>query len=111
MHRAEPDLYRANQTRPILDGLTRLSEKQIGPLAPAISNQIDVDGHFYWAAVELTTAGILTDESGPEERTAVGEAKAFLRDILGEGPRLWEEITEEARNPGISDAILRRSTN
>jgi hypothetical protein len=30
---------------------------------------------------------MLADESGPEERTAVSEAKAFLRDILSEGPR------------------------
>ena len=52
---------------------------------------------------------MLADESGPEERKAVSEAKAFLRDILSEGPRLSEEIPMEARKTGISDATLRRA--
>jgi AAA domain len=44
-----------------------------------------------------------------EERTALAEAQAFLRDAFPDGPRPAAEVKREARDTGISDRTLERA--
>jgi hypothetical protein len=45
----------------------------------------------------------------PEARTAVAEARSFLRDFLAAGPRSAPDCNREARNAGISERTLARA--
>ena len=47
--------------------------------------------------------------SSPEERTALDEAKEFLRDLLSNGSVEAKGVQREAKAAGIADATLRRA--
>ena len=52
---------------------------------------------------------LLTQSSSDEDRTAEDEAKAFLLDVLADGPVAFTQIMADARGTGISERTLRRA--
>jgi hypothetical protein len=62
------------------------------------------DGQSSYTADELVSS-----PRDPEERTAIDEAKDFLRDLLAEGGQLARDVHREAREAGISERTLSRA--
>jgi len=62
-----------------------------------------------WQAVIDGTARELLAEPEHEEGGALGEARAFLLDFLGDSPQPAKEVLKAARQAGVSDATLRRA--
>lgn len=60
-------------------------------------------------ATDHTAAQLLNMPTDTEERGAMNDAAAFLRDVLAVGPMPAKEVQREARNSGISDMTLRRA--
>ncbi|NIM48001.1 MAG: AAA family ATPase [Gemmatimonadales bacterium] len=60
-----------------------------------------------WLGESPHTADSLVED--PTERSALGEAKEFLRDQVQDGPRLAEEIIRNAKKAGISESTLKRA--
>lgn len=58
---------------------------------------------------DQTARTLLAAPTDGEEKTAVDEAKEFLRDILADGPVEAKQVKAEARDAGISDISLRRA--
>ena len=90
-----------------------VTKSNLAPLAPSIAYRI-VDhggaGMIAWEGVtSLTAAQLLAAPTSSEERTALDEAKAVLRDILGAGPVPSKDVQRQAREAGVSDATLRRA--
>jgi AAA domain/Domain of unknown function (DUF3854) len=68
------------------------------------------EGCFLWAGLSRVTAEQLQRPMATEdERSAVDEAKDFLRDFLGNGPQTAKVVAREARKAGISEITLRRA--
>jgi AAA domain len=57
----------------------------------------------------LTVAALLAAPVAPEERSALDEAKEFLRDALGSSPRWSKAVKKEAREADISEIALKRA--
>jgi hypothetical protein len=55
------------------------------------------DGETPWTAEELLRA----TAEGEEERSVLGDARAWLRQVLADGPRPAKELVAEARTMGI----------
>ena len=63
-----------------------------------------------WGGVSTLTAGdILKEPIDPEQKSALSEAKEFLRQKLGEVPVAAEEVKKDARGAGISERTLKRA--
>jgi hypothetical protein len=63
-----------------------------------------------WKGVtSLSAAALLAAPVDPEERSALDEAKEFLCDVLGDGPRWSKAVTKEAREARISEITLKRA--
>jgi hypothetical protein len=56
------------------------------------------EGEISWTAEELLRA----TADGDEERSSLGEARAWLRQVLADGPRPARELEDEARSVGIA---------
>lgn len=68
------------------------------------SVRVEWKGETHHAADALLAA-----PADPEERSALDEATAFLRDALGGGPVWGVEVKKDARKAEISEATLRRA--
>ena len=90
-----------------------VTKSNLAPLAPSLAYRIvdhDGAGGIAWeGASTLTAAQLLSAPTSTEERTALDEAKAVLRDLLGSGPVPSKDVQRQARDAGISDATLRRA--
>ena len=79
-------------------------------LVPAAINpevaRVDWQGESERTADELVQQQMMESR---EERSKVEEAKEFLRDILGGGPRLATHVLAEAKEAGIATPTLRRA--
>jgi archaellum biogenesis ATPase FlaH len=64
---------------------------------------------FEAAPVHLTADQLLAAQEGPEGRGALGEAEAFLRDLLVDRPVASKDGLKAAREAGISEITLRRA--
>ncbi len=64
-----------------------------------------------WEGTSAHKADTLLTMPTGEERSERDEAKDFLREMLSGGPVASEQIKNEARRAGISDATLRRAKN
>ena len=163
---ANVDLHRANETRPILDNLSKLAESHgcaillirhlskagggkaitrglgsidlsgavrsemlagalpddpesraivhiksnLGAYGPSLGYCIDADGKFSWTGRSEITAGqMLEAPSNSQDRSAVDDAREWLRDLLKEGSREQKEVRKLAENEGISFGTLRRA--
>ena len=68
------------------------------------------DGVFAWSGwSQLTARDLLQDDRAAEERTAIGEAKDFLVELLADGPQGSKEVLQGAKAAGISEKTLRRA--
>lgn len=77
---------------------------------PAIAFEVTGDGCFYWKGeTDVTAETLLGPEPSGEERGALGEAEAFLRVALLEGPRKVEDLKKEAKDAGIAPRTLERA--
>ena len=56
-----------------------------------------------------TADALLSAPIDPEERSALGEAKEFLREALKDAPLWSNAVKKEAREAGISEMTLRRA--
>jgi hypothetical protein len=68
------------------------------------------DGCFQWTGVsELTAERILSAVHTKSGKATVSDAKAFLLEVLSEGPKPSNEIKKEADEYGIAGMTLRRA--
>lgn len=62
-----------------------------------------------WLGESRHSADSLMVVPTEEDRSALGEAKDFLRQLLGDGPADTKSIFSEARSAGIAEKTLRRA--
>jgi putative DNA primase/helicase len=60
-------------------------------------------------AVTMTADEAMTPQGDPEERSAVGDAKNFLRGLLADGAISAKRVYAEAREAGYSERTMRRA--
>ena len=81
----------------------------LAPLAASLSFEI-VEGRFLWGGeTDVTVDALLGPDRTDAERSALEEAKAFLLDVLADGPRPAKEVEAEAPEAGISLPTLKRA--
>ncbi len=91
-------------------GVMAHSKSNLGPPGASLVYSIGEQGLVRWhgtsshKANDLLGAPVMKPDS-----TAMEEAQEFLVTALTDGPRTSNEITEQARNLGISKATLRRA--
>ncbi len=82
---------------------------------PSLAYSIEAVGEhsrIVWGGFSALSADALLVAAGsPEEQTALGEAKDFLRELLAAGPVEAKAIQRQARGAGISDKTLHRAKN
>ena len=84
-------------------------KNNLGPEAPAIAFSLD-EGQFRWLGeTDVTATALVAPEKGTEERSALEEAKGFLRKTLADGPAATTEVEKQAKGIGITDRTLRRA--
>jgi RecA-family ATPase len=77
--------------------------------APNIGYRID-NGQFTWVTdVSDISAAELLAADDTSRVSALEEAKAFLQDVLADGPRLTTDVQEDAKALGITQSTLRRA--
>ena len=81
-------------------------KSNLGPMADPLGYSIE-EGLFRWTGGTNLTAGQLL--ASEMEASVLGDAKTLLSDLLADGPRGADEISEEAKSAGISTATLRRA--
>jgi len=83
--------------------------------APSLAYRLTSDDERGCARIDWlgvsghTSATLLAQPVGDDDRTAVGEAEAFLRDLLGGGPVAAKEVERGARDAGVQSRTLRRA--
>lgn len=76
---------------------------------PALAFELE-DGRFVWKGESALTAdALLAPEKGDEERSALDDAKGFLRELLAAGPVAAEEVRREANSAGVAEPTLKRA--
>lgn len=70
---------------------------------------IEVAAVEWQRVIEGTARELLAEPEHDEEDGALGEARAFLEDILSCGPLAVKDILTNARQAGISDRTLKRA--
>ena len=84
-------------------------KNNLGPEAPAIAFSLN-DGQFRWLGeTDVTASALVAPEQGPEERSALEEAKAFLRAALSEGPVSAADVMQMAKSEGHSERTIKRA--
>jgi len=88
-------------------------KNNLAPMPPSLSFSLEgVDGasRIVWGGISSHGAdALLAIPSSPEERTALDEAKDFLKDLLANGPVDSRRAQKEAKAAGITDVTLRRA--
>lgn len=56
-----------------------------------------------------TATALLAEQADGEDRSALEEAKDFLREALTDGPRPAREVQKEAEQAGIAERTMRRA--
>lgn len=74
-----------------------------------VANTNDVPSLVWEGVSQHTATSLLAAQIDGEDRSALDEAKEFLRETLADGPREAKDVQREARNAAISDATLRRA--
>jgi hypothetical protein len=91
-----------------------VTKDNLAELPPALVYRIDADAHgvprIAWLGETTHTATqLLAAPAGDDERSALDEAKRFLRDLLADGPVAADAVWREARRADIAEATLRRA--
>lgn len=89
-------------------------KSNLGPLAPSLRFAVEGVGEvprIAWGGESTHGADSLLAASsgGPEERSAIGEAREFIADLLANGPVASKEVYAKARAAGISEITLKRA--
>ena len=66
-------------------------------------------GRFYWTGTSDATAGQVLAADSEEDRSDLDEAKSFLQEVLGSGPKDYQALMRQAKKAGISERTLRRA--
>lgn len=163
---SDVDAHRANQTRPIMDGLAKLAERtecavlitrhlskgtggsaiyrgmgsidftgtarsellvarepeqesrivmahsksNLGKFGPSLVYSIDSAGKLQWhGESNLMADELLSVPATADDRSALEEAKDFLREELADGSKPAKDVQARAQANGISRATLRRA--
>lgn len=89
------------------------TKSNLAPMPPALAYRMvgteNGSVRVQWIGATTHSADQLLAVDDGERGDARGEAKAFLRDILADGPRPVKEILREARDADISEKTLRRA--
>lgn len=91
-------------------------KNNLAPMPPSLSFSLegadDGASRIVWGGVSNHGAdALLAIPSSPEERTALDEAKEFLRDLLSDGAVESKEAQRQARAAGIAEKTLHRAKN
>ena len=71
--------------------------------------RVDWDGLSDLTADDLNARESTHGTDMEEAQTALDEARAFLREVLSDGPMVFDEIRSQAKQGGISERTLRRA--
>jgi len=90
------------------------TKANLAKLPPALAYEIDTNAegipYISWHGATLHTAAtLLAQQEEAEDRSALEEAKDFLRDSLTEAPQAAKEVKREAEQAGIAEHTLRRA--
>ena len=84
-------------------------KSNLAELGRAVGYEIRL-GRFYWTKdSNLTAERMLGAATRESERSTLGDAKDFLREVLANGPLPSEEVQRKAQEAGITNATLRRA--
>jgi hypothetical protein len=70
--------------------------------------RVDWDGRSEWTSDDLNARESVHGNDTAEANTALDEARAFLLEMLKDGPQLVDEIHAQAKQAGITASTLRR---
>jgi 5S rRNA maturation endonuclease (ribonuclease M5) len=88
-------------------------KNNLAPEAPSLSFSLEGVGsasRIIWGGVSNHKAdALLAIPTAPEERSALDEAKDFLKDFLSNSPVDAKVVQREAKSAGIKEATLRRA--
>jgi hypothetical protein len=85
-------------------------KSNVGPLGAALGYSIDGEGRFSWTGdSEVTADQILAAPSNSQERSAMSDAREWLKEFLAAGSQEQKECKKGAGEVGISFATLRRA--
>lgn len=89
------------------------TKSNLAELPPSLAYTIEAPtgaAKITWLGMsELTAKSLLAAPSDGEEKTALDEAKDFLRDLLSDGPVEAKQVKAEARDAGIAERTLARA--
>lgn len=89
------------------------TKSNLGPPPPSLNFRLagcdNGAARVEWEGHSTHSAETLVQQGSDEERGAVGEAIAFLREVLAAGPMLAKEVQKQARDAQIADRTLRRA--
>lgn len=85
---------------------TKCSVKQHGE---SIDFTITDDGLAWLGVSELTSARAFMPEKAPEDKTALGEARNFLEEVLVGGALPWTQVEHRGAIAGMNTRTLRRA--
>jgi hypothetical protein len=98
-----------DDNRRVLAGI----KSNLGPLPPSLTFSIEYNNDvafIVWGGLSTHSAdALLSIPTSPEERTALDEARDFLRDILAEGAMNAKDVFKKAKEVGIADKTLQRA--
>mgnify|MGYP001434875179 CR=1 FL=1 len=84
-------------------------KSNLAAMGPSLGYEIR-ESYFAWTGEsDLTAEQLLAGDVGIEERSAIGEADSFLRELLADGPVEAKIVFREAKDAGISDRTLKRA--
>ena len=101
-----PDDEHRRVLAPLKSNLAKPAPSLAFTLAEAANGAVRVE---YKGKTPYNAETLLAPAPDPEERSALEEAKEFLRDALDDGPRYNKVLKKEAREADISEATLRRA--
>jgi putative DNA primase/helicase len=85
------------------------TKNSLGLTAKPLGFKIDDEGFKWTGLSDITVSGMLRDETNEEEKSAIDEAKDFLREELSSGPVDTDKLQKDARGMGISERTLWRA--
>lgn len=91
-----------------------VTKSNLGPEADSLAFHLEPAGNgaarVVWDGVSAHGAGaLLAAPTDPEERSALDDARDFLRDLLAEGPKSAKEIRHAADGAGIGWRTVERA--
>ncbi|MEO8286527.1 MAG: AAA family ATPase [Chloroflexota bacterium] len=106
---ADPD--DATESRRILVRMKSNSAAPVESLAYQVETAGNGVARIVWlGACRHTAHTVLAVPADSDDRSAIGEASAFLRNALQDGAQLAQHILTAGQNAGIAEKTLRRAT-